>query len=112
MMLKKKFYYLYFRENDYQKLNDNHLKEVKEIISGSSGSQILTIGMTAKQTNATEFFVWGESKEEVKDIFNTDIRDVFISLINYMEGDLKKGLELTNSKIVKNSSLALGELFF
>lgn len=46
--------------------------------------------MTAKQTNATEFIVWGKSKEEVEEHFNSGIKDVFENLISYMEGDLKK----------------------
>lgn len=111
MMLKKKVYYLYFRENDYQKLNDNHLEEVKEIINGSSGSQILTIGMTAKQTNSTEFVVWGESKEEVEKLLNTGIKNVFTSLMNYMEGDLKEGLVLTKSKIEEEIKPIIEELY-
>ncbi|EKO5650987.1 hypothetical protein ACT0SS_002495 [Enterococcus faecalis] len=111
MMLKKKLYYLYFRENDYQKLNDNYLEEVREIISGSSGSQILTIGMTANQTNATEFVVWGKSKEEVEKLLNTEIKTVFSSLMNYMEGDLKEGLALTKLKIEKGIKPILEELY-
>lgn len=102
---------MYFRENDYQKLNDNHLEEVREIISGSIGLQILTIDMTANQTNATEFVVCGRSKEEVEKLLNTGIKDVFSSLMNYMERDLKEGLALTKLKIEKGIKPILEELY-
>ncbi|EIM5394688.1 hypothetical protein LNM24_002503 [Enterococcus faecalis] len=104
-------YYLYFKENDFQKVNDNQLQRIKKLINESSGSQILTIGMTEKQTNATEFIVWGKSKEEVEEHFNSGIKDVFENLMSYMEGDLKKGLELTKLRIEKGSYRILGELY-
>lgn len=104
-------YYLYFKENDFQKVNDNQLQGIKKLINGSSGSQILTIGMTAKQTNSTEFVVWGESKEEVEKLLNTGIKNVFTSLMNYMEGDLKEGLVLTKSKIEEEIKPIIEELY-
>lgn len=110
-MVKKKIYYLYFKGNDYQLLSGNHSEEIKNIMNGSSGTQILTIGLTKENENATEFVVWGSSKEEVKELLETGIKNVLDNLINYMEGDLKKGLELTCLEMLKNSSPNLGELF-
>lgn len=111
-MTKKKIYYLYFRENEYQLLSDNHSEEIKAIMNDLSGAQILIIGMTKEQKNATEFVVWGRTKKEVRDLLEKGIKDVFANLFNYMEGDLKKGLEITNLKILKNSTPNLGVLFF
>lgn len=66
--------------------------------------------MTKDNKNATEFIVWGESEDEVKRLFERGIKDVISDLVNYMEGDLKEGLELTNSIILTNSFFNLGEL--
>ena len=80
-MVKKKIYYLYFKGNDYQLLSGNHSEEIKNIMNGSSGTQILTIGLTKESENATEFVVWGSSKEEVKELLETGIKNVLDNLI-------------------------------
>lgn len=105
-------YYLYFKNSKFGPLNDKYLIDrllIPSVQSHEAGAQLLCLGLSLKGENATEFLVWGQSKDSLIKAYNKDVYMILEESLEYLEGELSQGTIQTINELKEINSLQLRE---
>ncbi|GGD01733.1 hypothetical protein [Enterococcus wangshanyuanii] len=108
-----KIYYAYFKNNQFREVKNTFF--IRQVLGTdtdtlANGSQILTIGLNEEGMNATEFLIWSSNEKNLNSLLEKEVIKVLNSLSDFMESDIKKGVDET-LKWLKENPLDSRELF-